>query len=74
MSRSGPQANSTCERMRRFFASNPHEELSAADMRVKFDCTERAAKMAIYHLRRHGYVIQCESVYRVVRIPQGKVP
>lgn len=49
-------------RIRQFFAANPGEELSYADMAVKFDCTLGSARNAVRELRDLG---ELESLHLI---------
>lgn len=59
------QKNSLAGRLMRFYAENPHEELTFADIATKFGCTQRNALTTVQRLKAKGLV---ESVH-VVRAP-----
>lgn len=60
-----PRRESMELRLERFFRNNPHEELSAYDIMVKFGCSESSAHAAISRLRASGMPIVAVTVYRV---------
>ena len=63
------------ERLRRFFADNPFEELSVDDVAVKFGCQRGTAEHAVATLRQDG-LVERVSVYRLTRAeaPRGSLP
>lgn len=52
------------ERLRRFFALNPFEELSVDDIMVKFDCAFGTARNAVEVMCQDG-LLERVSVYRL---------
>lgn len=56
MSVRGPNSQSLRARVRRFFADNPGEFLSYADMQAKFGCTYQQALVVVHDLAHRGQV------------------
>lgn len=56
------------QRLRAYFEANPDEELSKADMMVKFNASEHAVEQAIWMLKSEG-VVERAIVYRGVKVP-----
>ena len=54
------------ERLRRFFADNPFEELSVDDVATKFGCQKGTAEHAVATLRQVG-LVERVSVYRLTQ-------
>jgi hypothetical protein len=67
----GRQPGGVGARLLRFFADNPHEELTMADMQLKFGCGSQTLRSAIRNLRRDGAVIECLTLYRAVKVPEA---
>lgn len=63
--------NSLQNRIRQFFLDNPEEELSYADMAVKFGCTADQARWAVYDLGQCVEPLEFEA-YKVIRLKRGE--
>jgi len=56
MTARGPNSESLRARVRRFFANNPGEFLTYADMQTKFGCTYQQAAVVVHDLAYRGQV------------------
>lgn len=54
------------KRIAAFFEANPGEELTKADMMVKFGATESAVEQALWILKSEG-LLERASVYRLAK-------
>ena len=61
------------ERLRRFFANNPFEELSVDDVAAKFGCQRGTAEHAVATLRQDG-LIERVSIYRIAHHTPKETP
>lgn len=52
-------------RVKAFFAANPGEELTYADLMAKFDCNEKNAQRVVQELKKEGFI---ESIH-ILRTP-----